>query len=142
FFNDVLMADRAAQASSGASIKVSGTRRWLFIAAAALCFLLLVFFTISFFKNHAVESELREAALGIPSSESTGGDLASVAALNKLGILRQNLEKLADWHVNGHPFFAGFFLYVGDDVYKEARPIYCQRFNQLLMRQTQGYMVA
>src|SRR5437867_5250022 len=119
-FNDVLLADKAAQGASGSSIRVSGARRWLFLAAASLCFILLVFFTISFFKNHGLESDVREAALGIPASESTGGDLASLAALQKLDVLRQNLETLADWQVNGHPFLHGFFPYVGDDVYNEA----------------------
>src|SRR5262249_4680576 len=97
FFNDILLADRAAQGASGASIKVSGTRRWLFIAAAALCFLLLVFFTISFFNNRGLETDMRDAARGIPVTESTGVDLASLNALQKLDVLRERLDRIYGW---------------------------------------------
>jgi type VI secretion system protein ImpL len=140
FFNDVLMADKAAQGASGASIKVSGTRRWLLIAAASLCFLLFVFFTISFFNNRGLETDMRDAARGIPVTESTGVDLASLNALQKLDVLRERLDRIYGWRTAGRPFFYGWFLYIGDDLYDEGRKVYCQRFNQLLMRQTQEYM--
>jgi type VI secretion system protein ImpL len=142
FFNDVLMADKAAQGASGSSIKVSGTRRWLFIAAASLCFLLLVFFTISFIRNRGLENDVRAAALGIPAFESSGQDLPSLPALQKLDILRDKLQTIAKWRIDGHPITYGAFLYIGDDLYDEARKIYCDRFRQLLLRQTQGFMVS
>jgi len=141
-FNDVLLADKAAQGASGASIKVSGARRWLFLGIAAFCFLLLVFFTISFFRNHGLESDVRAAALGIPPGESTGADLPSLMALQKLDSLRDQLQTIAKWRVDGHPISYGAFLYIGDDLYDEARKIYCDRFKQLLLRQTQGYMLS
>ncbi len=139
-FNDVLLADKAAQGASGASIKVSGTRRWLLLAAASLCFLLFVFFTISFFNNRGLETAMRDAARGIPVTESTGVDLASLDALQKLDILREKLDRIYGWRTAGRPFLYGWFLYIGDDLYDEGRKVYCQRFNQLLLRQTQEYM--
>ncbi len=141
-FNDVLLADRAALDASGASTRVSGARRILFIVAASLAFLLTVFFTISFIKNRGLENQVRTAARGIPASESAGSDLASLASLQKLDALRQSLEQLSAWERDGHPFFYGGFLYVGDELYRQARPVYCSRYRQLLLRQTQDYMVA
>ena len=58
FFTGVLLADRSAMGASGASTKTSGARRLLFALAAALCLLFVIFFTISFFKNHALETQV------------------------------------------------------------------------------------
>jgi len=136
-FNDVLLADKVALGASGASIKTSSTRRMLLIAAASLCFLLTVFWTISFFRNHSIEGQVADAAHGISSSESAGGSLASLESLQKLDRLRQALETLVKYRHEGRPFLMGGGLYIGDDLYQRARPIYCDRFRKLLLTQTQ-----
>jgi type VI secretion system protein ImpL len=138
FFNDILLADRAAMGASGASTKTSSARRLLFIAASLLCLILIVAFTISFFQNHGLESRVRDAARGIPSGESTGADLASAASLGKLDTLRQSLETLVAWRHDGAPWSYRWGLYAGNDLYPEARRVYFDRFRQLLFGQTQG----
>src|SRR5262249_11966654 len=55
-FNDILLADKVALGASGSSIKTSTTRRILLGVAASLCFLFAVYFTISFFRNNALEN--------------------------------------------------------------------------------------
>ncbi len=140
-FNDVLLADRAAMGASGASTKTNSARRIWYIAAASLCFLLCVFFTISFLNNRALEARVRDAARGIAQGESTGADLASVDSLRKLDNLRQSLETLVIYRREGAPLFYRWFLYIGNDLYPEARRVYFDRFRQLLFRQTQGTML-
>ena len=137
-FNDILLKDEAAKGASGASTKTSMARRILFICAASLCFLLCVFFTISFFNNRGLEGQVRDAAKGIASSESTGADLASVDSLRKLETLRQSVQTLVTYHREGSPLFYRWGLYCGDDLYPEARRLYFEKFRQLLFGQTQG----
>src|ERR1022692_2958446 len=54
-FNDVLLADSAAMGASGASVKTGSARRALFLAAAVLCLILAIAFTVSFFNNRGLE---------------------------------------------------------------------------------------
>jgi type VI secretion system protein ImpL len=137
-FNDVLLADRAAMGASSASTKTSSARRWLFLAAATVCVLFCIALTVSFFRNHALEAQVRDAAQGIPASESTGSDLASIDGLRKLDTLRQSVETLALYRREGAPWSYRWGLYAGDDLYPEARRIYFDRFRQLLFGQAQG----
>jgi type VI secretion system protein ImpL len=138
FFASVLLADRSALAASGASTKTSRARRILFAAAAALCLLFSIFFTVSFLKNRALENQVNEAAKSIGSGEAVGGDLASVESLRKLDTLRQGVETLSLYHREGAPLSYRWGLYVGDDLYPQARRVYFARFKQLLFGQTQS----
>lgn len=142
FFNDVLLADRSALGASGASTKTSAARRMLLLAASAVCVILAAGFTVSFVNNRGLETKLREAAQGIPSSESVGGDLASVESLRKLETLRQAMETLVAYRRDGAPLSYRWLLYVGNDLYPEARRVYFDRFKQLLFGQTQSGMLA
>lgn len=137
-FNDVLLADRAAMGASGSSVKTGFARRALFLAAAVLCVLLCIAFTISFFNNRALETQARDAAVGISSAESSGQNLASLDALRKLEALRQSLETLVTYRREGAPWSYRWGLYTGDALYPEVRRIYFDRFRQLLFQQTQS----
>src|ERR1017187_1034126 len=137
-FNDVLLADSAAMGASGASVKGGSARRVLYLAAAVLCLLLCIAFTVSFFNNRALETQARDAAVGISSTESSGQNLASVDALRKLEALRQSLETLVKYRREGEPWSYRWGLYTGDALYPEVRRIYFARFRQLLFLQTQS----
>jgi type VI secretion system protein ImpL len=138
FFTDVLLADRSAMGASGASVKTSGARRILFGAAAALCLLFTLLFTISFFKNRGLETRVRDAAREIATGEAVGADLASAESLRKLDTLRQSVETLSTYHREGAPLGYRWGLYIGDSLYPEARRVYFARFKQLLFAQTQA----
>jgi len=138
FFNDVLLADRAALAASGSSVKTSSTRRWLFIAAAAFCVILLACFTLSFFNNRGLEGQVHDAAQGFSAGDAASADLAPLPSLQKLESLRQAMEKLVLWRREHPPLGYRFGLYTGDDLYPEARSLYFQRFQQVLFGQTQA----
>jgi type VI secretion system protein ImpL len=138
FFNHVLLADKAAMGASGSSTKTSFARRLLLLAAALVCLILITGFTVSFFKNRGLETQVRDAAHGISSTESVGGDLASVDSLRKLDTLRQALGRLVEYRRDGAPWSYRWLLYVGNDLYPEARRVYFERFKQLLFGQTQS----
>ena len=138
FFADVLLADRAALGASGSSVKTSFARRLLFISAAVLCVIVLGCFTLSFFNNHGLEADVRNAAQGFPAMDAAAADLAPLPALGKLESLRQVMVKLVLWRREHPPLGYRFFLYTGDDLYPEARSIYFQRFQQVLFGQTQA----
>jgi type VI secretion system protein ImpL len=137
FFNDVLLADTAAMGASGSSVKTSMARRLLLGAAAALSLILLLGLTVSFFNNRALETQVRDAAKGATSVESSGADLASIDSLRKLDTLRQSLETLGQYRREGAPWSYRWFLYAGDALYPSARRVYFDRFRQLLFGQTQ-----
>jgi type VI secretion system protein ImpL len=138
WFTDVLLSDRAAMGASGSSTKTSFARRVLFIAAAALCLLLSIAFTVSFFKNHGLETRLRTAAEGSAAADSAAANLAPVESLRKLEAVRQSLETLRQYKLEGAPFTYRLGLYAGNDLYPEAWRIYFARFRQLLFGQTQN----
>jgi len=138
FFNDILLADRAALGASGSSVKTSFARRVLFMAAAALCAILLACFTLSFFKNRGLEADVHDAAQGLANVNMSAADLAPIASLQKLESLRQVMEKLVLWRREHPPLGYRFGLYTGDDIYPEARRLYFQRFHQVLFAQTQS----
>ncbi len=140
-FTDVLLSDRTAMAASGASTRTSVARRVLFIAVAALCLLLSIVFTVSFFNNRGLETRVRTAAQGSAAPAVAGANLAPVESLRKLEALRQSLETLRQYRNEGAPSFYRMGLYVGNDLYPETWRIYFDRFRQLLFAQTQNNIV-
>ena len=110
-FNDVLLADSAAMGASGASVKTGFARRALFGAAAAVCLVLSVAFTVSFFKNRALETQARDAAEGLSSAGAPGQNLASLDSLRKLETLRQSLDTLVKFRREGEPWSYRWGLY-------------------------------
>jgi type VI secretion system protein ImpL len=140
-FNDVLLADRSALSASGASTKANSTRRLLLLALALVGIVLVIGFSVSFFHNRTLETQVRDAARGISSAESTGADLASPDALRKLDTLRQALANLSVWNRDGAPMSYRWGLYTGGALYPEARRVYFARFRQLLFAQTQDNLL-
>jgi type VI secretion system protein ImpL len=140
-FSSVLLADSTALGASGASTKTNVGRRILFICAASLCLLLSLFFTISYFKNRALQKQVYAAATAISLAPVAGGDLAPVDQLRNLETLRVALERLGGYQRAGAPFTYRFGLYTVPKLYPEARRIYFSRFRQLLLGQTQAGML-
>jgi type VI secretion system protein ImpL len=140
-FTGVILNDRTALSASGSSTKASTMQRLLLAAAALLFLVFAAGFTVSFFGNKALEKEVLDSAAGIPSSEASGMNLPSPAALQKLEELRQSLVKLTRYEEEGAPFGLRWFLYTGGDLYPEVRRLYYARFSQLLFLQTQGMML-
>ncbi|MCX6624984.1 MAG: hypothetical protein NTY38_28775, partial [Acidobacteria bacterium] len=141
-FNDVILRDDAAMGASGASTKTSKLRRVLFAVGTGLCLLFSILFLVSFFGNRSLESDAITASKNIAATEAAGMNLASVESLQKLEALRQSLEQLTVYHDEGAPTRLRWGLYAGEAMYPEVRRIYYNKFQQLLLAQTQAKMLA
>ena len=137
FFSHVLMADRAAMGASGASSKANLRRRILLTLAAALCLILCIGFTVSFFLNRGLEERVQAALQGTTAAPAAGS-LASVDSLRRLETLRQSLETLTVYNRDGAPLRYRWGLYVGNDLYPDVRRLYFTRFKTILFGQTQN----
>ena len=136
-FNDVLVKDRVALATSGSSSRVNLLRRvglGSVVLAAILC---LTGFAVSFLRNRALETRVHDAVADLRTLQTANNQVAGVADLQKLDNLRRELVDISDYEVNGAPFSLRWGLYVGDQIYPDAKRVYFQRFRQLLFAETQ-----
>jgi type VI secretion system protein ImpL len=140
-FNDILLRDELARGTSTSSTKASAVQRALLAAAAVLCLVYAIGFTVSFFGNRALQNEVVEAAKGIPAAEASGMNLPTPDALQRLERLRDCLARLTAYETEGAPWRLRWFLYSGDDMYPQVRRVYYSRFHQLLFGQTQAEMI-
>jgi type VI secretion system protein ImpL len=123
--------------ASGSSAKANTLRRILLISAAALCLVLCIGFTVSFWLNHGLERQVVEALRGTAVAPPAGS-LAPVDSLRRLENLRQSLETLTVYNREGAPWSYRWFLYAGDELYPDVRRLYFGRFKALLFGQTQN----
>ena len=110
-------------------------------ASLALIFAFLtIAFLISGLSNLALKSKITTAAQNIHFASQPGPGLASAQDWRELDALRQPLQVLSDYEVNGVPLHLRWGLYAGHDLYAEGRRVYFARFRQLLFDQTSGAM--
>ena len=136
-FNDVLVKDRVALATSGASSRVNLLRRIALGVAVLAGIICLAGFGISFFRNRALETRVQDAVADLSTLQTGPSQVASVGDLKKLDNLRSELVDIADYEENGAPFSLRWGLYVGDQIYPDARRVYFERFRKLLLAETQ-----
>lgn len=140
-FHSVLLADRVALGASGASTKTSLLRRVGLGVAAAVCLVLSIGFTVSYARNGALESRIREATAAISPVELGATELPSADALRRLEALRECVELLATYDRQGPPASYRWGLYIGGAAYPDVRRLYFQRFQRLLFSQAQVQLV-
>ncbi len=140
FFVNVLLKDRAWLGGSGSSVKTNLWRRLMLGAAAVVCLLLIIAFTISHSANHELAHQVGDAQAGIAGQRA--GNLVSTEALNGLEALRQSLETLTRYEREGPPWHMRWGLYIGNRIYPDVRRLYFNRFYQLLLGPTQAGLVA
>src|SRR5579872_521507 len=141
-FTDVVLADKAAMAASGSSVKVSGVRR-LMLGLTSLVFIFFSsMFSCSFFNNRDIEKSAIADARDLSGQKVTGTALPQVASLQKLDHLRGTLQQLSNWKIDGHPTSYGWFLYSGDDLIPAVRADYCKGYRDLLLGQIQANWIA
>ncbi len=136
-FNDVLVKDRVALATSGSSSRVNLLRRVGLGAVVFVGLVCLTGFLVSFFRNRALETNVQEAVSDLGSLQTATGQAASLNDLQKLERLRGELVTLSDYEDNGAPWSMRWGLYVGDRVYRDSKPVYFDRFRRLLFGETQ-----
>jgi type VI secretion system protein ImpL len=137
FFHEVLLKDRNAMGAAAASTKTNTTRRLLLGAAAALGVIAGLLFTLSFFNNKALESELGTASKALKGVQVAQGEVPAADVLLKLDRLRESLVKLRGYEKDGAPLMMRWGLYTGDALLPTARQLYFQSFKNLLFGETQ-----
>ena len=136
-FNDVLVKDRVALATSGSSSRVNLLRRLALGAAVLIGLICLTGIAVSFFRNRALETRVQDAVADLSALQTGANQVAGVDDLKKLDNLRGELVDLSDYEQNGAPWSLRWFLYVGDQIYPDAKRVYFERFRRLLFAETQ-----
>ena len=134
-----MLTDKTALESSRVSTRVSATKRLLVGTLCGLLFTYLVLLTVSFFRNRDIEQRAAAASRDVQPVGRT--NVASVADLQSLDQLRQVLVELDGYHKDGAPLMSRWGIYHGEEVRQAACVAYGQRFNKLLLAQTQGNII-
>ncbi len=132
-FSHVILQDRAALGASGSSSRANVLKRVLLATAGVFAAIWVLGMIISFFGNRSLQQEVLAAANGIVPVRSQGPSMASIEDLQRLDAARQQLEKLTEYHRARAPWHLRWGLYSGDDIYRDLRSLYFNRFNQLLL---------
>ena len=140
-FSRILLADKSALEASRASTRTSFLKRALLATVSAVILILLVLFTVSFFRNRGLEHRVAEAAAA-PVSTVSAGSFAAQGDLESLDKLKAVLEELEDYRKNGPPTFDRMGLYKGDALFPSACKAYSNKFSTLLLNPTQANILA
>src|ERR1700722_17290991 len=135
-FNDVLVKDRVALATSGSSSHVNLLRRIVLGAVVLAGIICLAGFAVSFFRNRALETRVHYAVADLRTLQTENNQVASIGDLQKLDNLRKELVDISGYYANVAPLSLRWGLYVGDQIYPDAKRVYFQRFRQLLFGET------
>jgi type VI secretion system protein ImpL len=138
-FNEVILKDRVALAASGFSSRISLFRRVLLASALLLSGILIFGFVISFAGNRSLENDVRTAAADLRTIQTNHEP--ALSDLQKLDRLRRDLASLDDYRKEGAPLGLRWGLYVGNQLYPDAKKVYFQRFYQLLFADTQARLL-
>ena len=141
-FPVVVLQDRSALASTSNSGRTHVFRRIVFGTVSLLLLLYLVCLIVSFGNNSKLENSITSAASALPTRTVPATALASPQDLNSLDQLRAALVQLENYRQQGPPLMYRWGLYHGDQVLDAARQIYFDRFQRLLLTNTQSNLVA
>jgi len=141
-FPIVILQDRSALSSTSNSGRTHTFRRIVFGTVSALLLIYLLFLVISYGNNSRLQHRIASAAEALPVRTVTATMLASQQELASLDQLRGALLQLEEYQQNGPPLMYRWGLYHGNDLLDAARRIYFDRFQRLLLTNTQVNMVA
>jgi type VI secretion system protein ImpL len=141
FWNDVVLADHAANAASTSSVKTSGLRRILLALAAGLCLLYSILLIVSYSRNKALEGRVLDAAQGLSMVSTTGQEVPSLDSLKRLEALRQELATLTGYERDGAPLSMRWGLYTGHQIYPDAYRLYFAKFYATLLAYSKASML-
>lgn len=140
-FNDVIVKDRVALATSGFSTQVSLLRRILLVCVAVVAVVCLIGFVVSYFGNRALLSQVREAQAAT-FSEPPAGQAPSLSDLERLEATGQLLDTLGNYDRDGAPLRLRWGLYSGDELYSQVCGAYARGLNRLLLGPTRASMAS
>jgi type VI secretion system protein ImpL len=141
-FPNEILGDRSALAGTSNSSRTHILRRVVFGTVSALLLLYVLGLTVSWINNTKVEHEIVAAANALPTTATPANVLASGDSLLQLDKLRAAIVQLEDYQQNGAPLLYRLGLYHGNSVLEAARRIYFDRFETLMLANTQANLVA
>lgn len=141
-FPIAILQDRSALAGTSNSGRTHVLRRVVFATVSGLLLIYLLCLIISFGNNSALEHRIVTAASALPARTVPATMLASTSELVSLDQLRVALVQLEGYQQNGPPFMYRWGLYHGNDLLEASRRIYFDRFQRLLLTNTQSNLVA
>lgn len=141
-FPVVILEDRSALSSTSNSGRTHTFRRFVFATASALLLFYLLCLIISYGNNSRLEHQISTAASQLPMRNVPTTMLASTQELASLDQLRGALVQLEGYQQNGAPLMYRWGLYHGNDLLDAARRIYFDRFQRLLLTNTQSNIIA
>jgi type VI secretion system protein ImpL len=140
--SSVILEDKAALAVTSKSGRTNVFRRIAFASISLLILVCLVWLTVSWAHNAALERSVLSAAQALPSTATPPGTLASAQSLDALDHLRAAILSLEGYQRNGAPLSYRFGLYHGDALLGPARQIYFDHFRRLLLTNTQASLLS
>lgn len=134
---EVLFQDTTALSTSRLSTRIGLQKRFLLAGAMGILLALIVSFTVSSIRNKRLENQVMAAAQDVSDVHPIARQLPSLDELNKLEALRQSVVTLETYQREGPPFSMRWGLYVGNSLLADARNIYFQHFQEMLLQSAQ-----
>jgi type VI secretion system protein ImpL len=141
-FPVVILQDRSALSSTSTSGRTHTFRRIVFGTISALLLIYLLCLIISYGNNSALEKQISSAGQALPPRTVPATMLASTQELSALDQVRATIVQLENYQKNGPPLMYRWGLYHGNDLLEAGRRIYFDRFQRLLLTNTQSNIVA
>jgi len=141
-FSHVILQDRAALGASGRSVRGDVGRRILFATLGFLCFLWMIFTTISWAGNTKLVSSVRDAGDELSAVKNLGATPPNVDSLRRLDSLRKTLVELRQYDAKGAPFSLRWGLYTGGDILPDSLAIYFHAFDNVLFQHAKQNLLA
>ncbi|HEX4030070.1 MAG TPA: ImcF-related family protein [Terracidiphilus sp.] len=140
-FPNQILGDHSALAGTSNSSRTHTFRRVVFGAVSFLLFLYLIGLTASWIHNSHLEHNILSAASALPTTATPPSVLAPADQLAQLDQLRAAIVKLEGFNQNGAPILYRLGLYHGNSLLDAARRIYFDRFQNLMLANTQANLV-
>lgn len=141
-FPVAILQDRSALSGTSNSGRTHTFRRIVFGTVSALLLIYLLCLIISFGNNSHLRKQISSAAEALPPRIVPATMLASTQELSSLDQLRTAVVQLEGYQQNGPPLMYRWGIYHGNDLLDAARRIYFDRFQRLLLTNTQNNIVA
>ena len=140
-FPVVVLQDRTALASTSHSGRTHVFRRAIFATLSLLLLVYLACLIVSYGNNSKLAHNIASAANALPTRAVPSTALASTQDLMALNQLRTALVQLENYRQQGPPLMYRWGVYHGDQLLEAARHIYFDRFQRLLLANTQSNLV-
>ena len=137
FFQEAVLADRAAFGAAAANTGASRSRRILYGLASAASLLWLAGATLSFFGNHGILESASDASTRLKAMRGSGGGGGASDKLRALEELRLPAQQVTDHHRYRAPMSYRWGLEPGVSMYENVRGLYCGRLRETLLGDSQ-----